>query len=399
MIFAGAATGVLYMLVHVVLGRMMGKVEYAQVVALLGLLNVLSVFSKAMGFTVARFVAEHIKQNAVEIWVTIFKRAVKRVSFCILGGFMLWIACSGLLKEFFKAPSYLSIVWVGLIASITMYRPIIGGTLHGSHKFGWQAGVGASTALFRLLFGSLAIFLGWGINGVLFGVALSVLAGLLLGSIPVHSVIRKTTAIDGYDTKPIYRYLWPVLLGQSAFFLLMFGDVMMSARFLSGEDLAVYGKASTLSRTVLFLASPVAIAMFPRAVNSSRKMLFYAPLTFALVVALGAAMFITIVPEIPMRLMYGEIGPAYLMTAVLYAWAALPLSLSSIATQYLWARHKPKSTLLLVPVVGIYALLLFLFHDTPRQMIACLGFAGWSSILVLFAAVIYTSKRDATECE
>lgn len=397
LVSTGALTGLLYMMVQSALGRMMDKVDYAQVVALLGLLNVLSLPASAMQLTIARYVAEHSHQNAVDVWVTIFKRAIRRVGLLAGAGLLVWLLLSGMLRDFFNAPSVISIIILGVIALTRLFNPIISGALQGGRSFGWLASVGMSGALFRLLFCVIAVLVGARTDGVMGAIAAATLLSLSLGYIPFRRVVAGTPAIEGYDTRPIYRYLWPVLLGQGAMLLLMNGDLMLSARFLGEEDLAVYGKAAILSRMVLFLAQPVAIAMFPRAVNSPRRSLFFAPLAFALLASVSAAAVISLMPGLPMKMMYGITGEAYLSAASLYVWAALPLSLTGIATKYLWARHQTGRALLLLPVVAVYFALLFVFHETPKQMIGCLAFAGWSSVAVLLGSVFFGSKPRATE--
>ncbi|AKJ65039.1 oligosaccharide flippase family protein [Kiritimatiella glycovorans] len=387
LIGTGAVTGFFYLLVHVVLGRMMPGVDYAAVVALLGLLSVLGLPAAAMQITIARYIAEHAHQNAVQVWVTIFKRAMRRVSFWACGGLAAWILFSPWLRRLFEAPSIWSIILLGTIAVLMLYRPIIGGALQGSRNFGWLAASNFSSGFFRLLLCALIVWWGGSVDGVMTGVLLATFLSLAIGNIPFRRVVRETTAIPDYDTGPIYRYLWPVLLGQGAVFLLMHGDIMMSKRFLEGEALAVYGKAATLSRTVLFLAQPVALAMFPRAVTSARRAIFFAPFLFALLSSLAAAVLIALVPAVPMRLMYGIDGGAYLDCARLYVWAALPISLVGIVSKYLWARHLTGRTLGLLPLVTGYLMALFAFHETPRQMIACVAAGGWLSIAFLMISM------------
>jgi O-antigen/teichoic acid export membrane protein len=393
LVASGAAAGLLYMVVQAVLGRMMNAVDYGQVVALLGLLNVLSLPSASMELTIARYVAEHAHHKSVSLWVTLFKRALRRVGKYVGAGFLVWILLSGILKNFFDAPSILSIVLLGLIAVIRLFMPIVSGALQGGRSFGWLAGVGMSTALFRLIFCTAAVWIGMRTDGVLGAIALSTACSLFLGLVPFRRVMADTPAVPDYDTRPIYRYLWPVLVGQGAFLLLMNADVMMSARFLAPEDLAVYGKASMLSRIVLFLPQPVSVAMFPRAVTSSRRLFFIAPLLFALATSVAAALALSLFPEIFLRAAYGVDGGAYADIMALYVWAALPLTLVGILTRYLWARHRTGRALILAPVVALYLGALFLFHETPGQMIACLAAGGTCALVALLGAAFAGRTR------
>ena len=87
-----------------------------------------------------------------------------------------------------------------------------------------------------------------------------------------------------------------------------------------------------LARTVLFLPFPIVMAMFPRAVVSGKKKLVLVPIGLSFVVSVSAAVFISIFPHIPMRLMYGVDDALHLHLVRLYVWAAIPLSLAMIGT-------------------------------------------------------------------
>lgn len=394
MIVCGGLSGVLYMLVHAALGRMMDEVAYAQVVSLLGLMSVLSVLSVAMENTIARYIAEHAHLQAEDLWVTVFKRAISKITIFASLGLLIWCAISPWLRTFFDAPNVMAVIWVGVIAWITLYRPVVNGALQGGQQFGWVAVIQILTAGLRLIFCIIAAKLGFEASGVLGAVAASAFISILPGLLPIRKALGEHGVVQEYDSRPIYRYFWPVLLGQGALYLLMFGDVMLSARFLADQDLAVYGKAATLSRIVLFLAQPVAIAMFPRAVNSDNPKLFYAPLIFAGLCSFSAALIISLVPRIPMTLLYGIQDPAYLVAASWYVWAAVPLSLIAIAVKYLWARSRTRQVLLLVPLVLAYLAGLFFFHETPYQMMACLAAGSWGSLICILVSIIRTPSAS-----
>jgi len=63
--------------------------------------------------------------------------------------------------------------------------------------------------------------------------------------------------------------------------------------------------------------------------------------------------------------------------------------------KYLWARHKTGRTLILLPVVGLYLLLLFVYHRTPYQIMTCLAVGSWISVVALLISVFWRKKtRD-----
>jgi O-antigen/teichoic acid export membrane protein len=391
---ANNLAGFLYLMFHVVLGRRMDAVDYASMVALLGLLNLLNIPAAAIQISLARFVAEFTHQNAVQLWVTIVRRAIFRITVWGLLGLALWCAVSMPLQVELKAPSVPSIIIIGMIAFISLYAPIVQGVLQGAGRFAWMACGSVVLAAARLVFAVIVLlWLGGGISPMLFTIVLSTIMGLVVSYWPIRRIVATTPSIPGYDTLPIYRYLWFVLVGQGALFLLMNMDLVLSTRFLEGDELAAYGKSAMLARTVLFLPQPIAMAMFPRAVTSSNRFLILGPLVFSLLVSLAGATFITLYPAIPMYLMYGVDAPLYLHVCRMYVWAAVPLSLILVLAQYLWARGAIRKILGITPMVLFYIAALFLYHDTAGQMILCLGIS--SSLVVLWLVyLVFGLKSD-----
>lgn len=394
LIAANGLTGLLFMLVHVAMGRMMDPLDYAVLVSMLGMLNILNVPSNAIRVVLARYVAEYAHGHAVEMWAKLVRRAFKRVALYAAAALAAWALVSLWLPPYFEGYTTPALWMVGLVAYITLFTPVVTGTLQGARFFGWMAGLGVASAGARLAFAVAAVWLGGGVTAVMGAVAAAAFLGLLIGYFPVHRIVRQTRALDGpgFESGPIYRYLWPVLLGQGALFVLMNADLILYVRFLEGDVLKAYGKAAMLSRTVLFLPLPVAVAMFPRAVTSSRPALLWAPAAFTVLVSVGAAAAISWMPGLPMRLMYGVSDPLHNELVRLYVWAVVPLSLSMVLCQYLWARHQTWAMVWAAPAVAAYVTALFLFHESAAQIIGCLGVGGAAVALWLLGAAIKVSS-------
>lgn len=396
LLMAVGISGVLLLVFHMLMKRMLGETDYASLVSLLGLLNVLSIPVAAMKFTMSRFVAEHVHNNAVAAWVTIYRKALRKIF--VWGGvaLLVWLAFSVPLADLVAAPAVMPVMILGAIAAIRIYQPVLVGVLQGSRHFGYLALFRCSNSFLRLLFCVFAVWIGGRIAGVMGALALSIVVSLMVANIPIRRVVSQVESLPKYDTSPIYRYIVPVLLTQGAFLLLMNADIIFFKRFLYGEygDLkSAYAQAATLSRSVIFLAGPLGIAMFPRAVNSAKKGLFFGPLLFAGAISGALALFITFFPAIPFGIMYGTDDPDCFAIARRYVWAAMPLSLVGIAIKYLWARHRTGAVLLVLPVVAVYLLVLYLHHRTPYQIVACLAVASWSALALLMLPVLLGRQR------
>jgi len=393
MIGVGGFSGLLMLLVHVVVGRLMGEVEYALLVALLGLLFVLSVPAVAIQIAVARYVSEYAHGDDQVLWVSLVRKLSKRIALFGSISFLCWCAASGFVAEQLHASSATSLIVLGMVALIGLYNPVVVGALQGCRRFGWLAANQLTPAATRLLFSTVIVLLGGGVTAVLGGVAGGMFCAVMVGFFPIRKVLFQASNLADFDMRPLTRFFWPVMIGQAICQLMMNLDIIFSARFLSGADLAAYGKAAMLARTVLFLPLPIVMVMFPYAVVSTRRRVVAFALGSSFLISGSAALFVTFFPAIPMKLMYGVDTPLYLELVRLYVWAAIPLSLSLILVQYLWARHYPLKIFWLLPVAGIYAVALFRFHATPQQMIACLGTCTASMFLVLAGITVCLRKK------
>jgi len=387
----------LFLVFHMLAGRKMVPELYAEYMAMIGLFNVLAVPASAMQLTMARYIAEQHQRTAAETWMLIVRKGLKGVTRWGLLALGLWCLCSPLLRSILNATWTANLIMVGVIAFVFLYTPILGGALQGSRRFGWFASSGIGVAVSRLLMVLPVLWFSGDVAPVLAVVAASYGVGLLISYWP----LRGRTPVPASTSLPAPRdvqvYFWGVLLGQLALLTLIFADVILSKRLFSGETLAAYGKAAALSRIVFFLPLPIIIAMFPRAVTSSNPRILIAPLLATLGVTVSAALFISLWPALPMKLVYGVSDPTHLDLLRKYVWAAIPLALLNIVSPYLWARKEVWMTLWILPVTGIYVLRLLVRPITPVQVIGSLFCAGLLALVLLLGLTFRILREDAVE--
>lgn len=385
---SGGLTGALFMLVHPVLGRQMTPHDYAILVSLLGLFNFLALPAGVIQVVMARYLAELDSGDEVRVWVTVIKRALKRLGIWIAVVLLLWGLSTGLISHWLRIPSEGGVLLLGLLGVMSLFAPVLRGTLQGMQRFGWLAGSSLLEALARFVFAVAAVYTVGTVVSVMAALALSLLAGLLAAWWPLRSTLRETPALEGVDTGPIYRYLWPVTAGSLALYLLTNIDLMLYPRLLEDESMAAYGKAAQLSRIVFLAAQPIIMVMFPRAVTSAAKGLLLGPLFFSSAVAVGLAGLVSLFPRFTMGLMYGVDAPLYLELTRSYVWAALPLSPLLTLVQYLWARHRAWTTVWLLPVALVYTVGFGMAGDDPFTLVRTLAVGSWSALGVLILIIV-----------
>lgn len=387
----------LFLIFHMVAGRKLPGESYAEYMAMIGLFNVLAVPATAMQYTMARYVAEQHQLSAMEAWLRIVRKGLIGVTRWGLLALGLWCLCTPFLRPWLNAGATANLVWVGVIAFVFLYTPILGGALQGSRRFGWFVSSGIGVAVSRLLMVLPVLWLSGGVASVLAVVAVSYAVGLLISLWPLRGARTHGGEEPLPATRDVQRYFWGVLLGQLAILSLIFADVILSKRLFAGETLAAYGKAAALSRIVLFLTMPIIIAMFPRAVTSRNPRILIAPLAATLGISVAAAAFISLWPGLPMKVVYGVSDPLSQDLLRRYVWAAIPLALINVVSPYLWARRGVWLTLWILPVTAGYVLGLLLQSPQPAQVILFLFGAGLLALCLLLLLAFRILRSEPVE--
>ncbi len=76
---------------------------------------------------------------------------------------------------------------------------------------------------------------------------------------------------EKFDGRGLFKQVAPLMLGFGACQFLFTADTMYAKAFFSGDEMASYVAAGTLSRALLWLVLPLAAVMFPKIVHASAK--------------------------------------------------------------------------------------------------------------------------------
>lgn len=387
----------LFLLFHVLAGRGLSGDAYAELVAMIGVLNVLGVPATVMQLTMARYIAQLGWQDEARTWRLMVRLGIRGV--CRWGsvGLLVWLLLSPWLNALFNASSLASIWMAGVTAFVFLFTPILSGALQGRHRFGWFVLSGLGVASSRLIFTLVLLLIAPTVPVMLAVVAASYAIGLGVSGVGLResNAIAATNEPDRLPaSREIRQYFWGVLAGQAALFLLIQADVILAPRLLEGASLAAYSKAATLSRIVFFLPLPIITAMFPRAVVSKRPGVIVMPLLATLAAAVGAALFLSVFPGVMMRLIYGVDDALHVALVRRYVWSAIPLALISILSPYLWARREILLTLGLIPLVAIYLGVILVWPMDPARLIGCMAAAGGCALLLLLGRTLCLHRRS-----
>jgi len=269
----------------------------------------------------------------------------------LLGGtFALWLVAA--IVVFFAQNHILhglkikdpAALWITLgTALVMLWIPVFSGLLQGQQNFLWFGMVGITGGLGR--FAGIVVLvglLGYGITGAMTAVLLGVALSLGL------SIWQTRVVWSGPSEKIVWRE-WlervvPLSIGVGATTFIMSADMILVRSLFQEDETGLYSAAGILGRALAYFTGPMAQVMFPKVVQSAAR----AERTNVVAQAVGAtallgglgALVCTVVPWLPLRVIY---PPEYLAIAPLvpwFAWCILPLTLANVLINNLLARGR-----------------------------------------------------------
>jgi O-antigen/teichoic acid export membrane protein len=319
----------------------------------------------------------------------------------------LWLG-QGTLMRLWKADGP-AILWVTLgTAWISLGYPVFAGVLQGRQSFFWLGHASMAAGLGRLV-AVTALVVGAG------ALATGAMVGVLLGAL-VATGVAVWAARDLLAPGPVGRFdlrswlgrLLPVTLGLAAGSVMLSFDTPFVRGTLAQEHLGamdLYAAAGRIGRALVMFTMPMALVLFPRVARSAATGEETGALKLALGATLGtgvlAALACTLLPELPLRILYAG-QPGYLRAAPLipwFAWAMLPLTAAYTLVNNLIARARFDSVPWLIAVAMGYVVTLLALRDrwagmgpfdTFRNVLLTLGLF---SVLLLAVAVWFTVRK------
>ena len=269
--------------------------------------------------------------------------------------------------------------------------PVLGGALQGLQKFLWTSVAGVSNAFGRVLFGGLLVTLlfpacGWALAGHVAGMYLAVLVSVV-ALLPIF----KSRETDGSAIPSMRLYLLQCFFIQAGVAVLMTGDVVMVKHFLPGNTDFAY--AATLGRMVAFMATAVAMAMFPKVSSASgaltqehRKVYLRSQLYTAGLVAASLVVCL-LFPEPLLRFLFKIIEPSSEMIGYT-RWMAVVMAIATllnINVFMLMAQRRFRLLSITVLSAVVYLVGVYFYHGSAYHIIA---FAGMANLVALVVTTI-----------
>ncbi|HEY1791142.1 MAG TPA: oligosaccharide flippase family protein [Verrucomicrobiae bacterium] len=358
MMMASTASGLIMYLVHPIVSRGMPESEYGVFTTLLQVVTMMTIPAGGLQPVIAQQQAKAITLEQQRVVASEFRGVAQAM-------FFLWLAIAALTLVFWKQvvvslkiQNPMALAMTLLIGLCSLWMPLVQGLLQGRQNFLWLGWMTISNGIGRL--GAVCIivliFHGWAAGAM--GAVLAGMAGLVVTGLWQARDVWKIEGIRVQWADWLGRVI-PLTLGVGAANYMLSSDMLFTQHFFPARETGYYAAAGMIGRALVFLTQPLTMVMFPklaRAAATGEK-------SNALALTLGTTTFFcgcaaigaTILPWLPLRVMY---PPAYLVAAPLvpwFAWCFVPLTLSQVMINSLMARARFSAVPWLVLVAIAYA--------------------------------------------
>lgn len=390
---ANILTGLLGYAFQVLMGRLFTPTEFALFSAVLALCMFSGAPLGAFFMLVSRQVSKlRSRDNIAELPHLLFGAH----KFVFLGG-VVFLAGLSLFQTSLMAYIHTDsgfLVWlIGFIVIGGALQQIINSFFQGLQKFELFGSVGFFAVLIKILLSGLLVYIGFGVQGGVVGVALSPIITWLLGLVFLAKLLPKRTEVATKSAEfTIYKVL-PILIANVAFVSMTQLDIVLVNYFFDPEQAGLYAAASVLGKAVLYVPSGLVFALFPLVVeNHSRNLSSISMLITTLLLTLalcgGASGFYFLFSNQIVQIFYGS---AYEGAGGILKWyglAMLPLSFVMVVEYFLIAQGKTLFAWLFFIIAPFQFFMILNWHEEMWMVLTTMSGCGLIMLLVGLAVLL-----------
>jgi O-antigen/teichoic acid export membrane protein len=290
-------------------------------------------------------------------------------------------------------------LWVTLaVVLVYLWMPLFSGVLQGRQDFFWFGWATITGGIIRFVIAAVIVLaFSGGAASMIFGafVGIGVWAGIAIW----RTRDLWSVKAEPFDKHGFLGQVIPLTLGFGACQFLFTSDTMFAKAHFTGDEMAPYVAAGTLSRALLWLVLPLAAVMFPKIVHSKARSeksnLLGIVLLGTAVLSICGGLGLCLVGPWVVKLVY-KTSYVTATTALLpwYAAAMVPLALANVLANDLLARSRFRVVPAMVVLTVVYGFTLpFMLNRYPGRLEVVLQTLGAFNLLLL-GACAWFAWRD-----
>ncbi len=393
MMIGGNFVNFLNYVYHFIMGRSLGPINYGDLVALLSIINLLSMIVLALSLVVTKFISAEQGLKEVRKLYHWFSPRFQIISYILC---ISTIGLSIFIASFIHLNNYYLVCVIGLmflfILPLSLNRAVLQGLLRFKQIIVTQLVEGSS----KLFLGIIFVYWGWSVFGTVFGLLLSVVFAWLMSRFYIRDI--KTGNTDSFqDGNQIIKYFFPVFLQSLTISSLYSTDIILVKHFFSSFDAGIYSAVSALGKIIFFASAPISAVMFP--VISNRFAMgkkVGRTLLLSLFMTLGLCTVVLIIywffPYIMTSILYGSAFSSASNLLFPFGLFILFYTISYLITNFFLSIGEIRVVYLTIIFSVLQILLIFIFHETLLEVIKVSIFT--CLLLVISLITMYFLKKD-----
>lgn len=356
---------------HLVMGRILGPVNYGVLASLFSILYIVGIVPTSTSVAIVKFISS--AKNSGEM-VSIYSSLNKLVFEIASAISILTIVASPFIANFLHIDNVFLIVLITPILFFSLLTLVNQATSQGLLKFMGFVLPNFVSSLAKICLGMFLVIMGYSVFGAMVGVFGGGLLAFFVSRWYVGE-IRKTKKIKNkYDLKPFLKYSLPVFLQALAFTSIFTTDVILVKHFLPAFDAGIYAALSTLGKIVFFASSPISSVMFPVVAGRSAKgegylKIFWGSFALTLFVSGMAVGIYYLFSDFAINILYGT---AYLTASKDLVWMGLFMLLYTLSLLLVnFSLSLGNTKIIIFPILAAFgqAILLWIFHSSILMVI------------------------------
>lgn len=359
---------------NLVFGRLLTPAEYGDLTALLALVVVVAIPSGAAQTIVAERIArDRDSSDERDIaWIIRYSTGHIGAVGCAVG--LVYALSLPLVVSTLNLQAPGPALALLPLVVLTFFLALASGFLQGLDRFISLGLVMLGVAIGRLLFGVPWAANGGGSGGAIGGQAIGTLFAVLGVGWMLRAYFRTAptgSATAGMRRQPDLRAL-SASGAVAAFALLSNLDVLLAKLILTPVESGHYAALATVGKLIFFLPSAVAIAMVPNAARARREGTQAAVLRVAALLTGGVALLVALpamlVPELTLRLMFGENYTDAAAGVFPMALAGVGLAVLNLLVVYTVAMQDRRWPLLMAGGIVAQVIAIVIFGHSPESI-------------------------------
>lgn len=355
---------------HLIMGRVLGPVNYGVLASIFSILYLISVIPSSTSVSIVKFISS--AKDGSEAY-SIYSSLARFVF--ILAGIvsLVFMIFSPAVAKFLHIDNFLMVTMVSFVLFLSLITLVNQATSQGLLKFSGLVIPNLVSAVVKLGLGIVLIILGWSVFGAIFAVVVGAAISYLYSRWFIKKVLTGKNN-KSFDLKPFFKYSIPVLVQAFAFTSIFTTDLILVKHFLPDFEAGIYAALSTLGKIIFFAVTPIVGTMFPivagrRAKGEPYEKVFLLSFVITFIISILVVIFYWLFPNIAIGVLYGK---AYLSASTELVWMGIFIlfyTLSNILVNFSLSLGKIKIVWFPLLVAILQILVLWHWHESMLQVI------------------------------